>query len=163
MREIGQWKASNENSTQFWAFQEKHLLTLLRRDAPLNIRRTVVASSAIARAIPQSIAVWRGFAVSHPAPFFRTNPYDVISSRCFRRPGAPAINFHPVTGQTTSGKCRHPNPMFTFRYGYGHARLFEVKIQVSRSAWVEHRIIDGSLHGTIHNQCHPVIACRETL
>ena len=163
MREIGQWKASNENSTQFWAFQEKHLLTLLRRDAPLNIRRTVVASSAIARAIPQSIAGWRGFAVSYPSQFFRTNPYDVISSSCFRRPAATAINFHPATGQTTSGKRRHPNPMFTFGYGYGRARLFDLKIQLCRFTWFERRIIDGSFHGTIHNQCHPVIACRETL
>ena len=147
----------------FWAFQEKHLLTLLqRRDPPLNIRRTAVASSAIARASPQSIAGWRGFAVSFPLQFFRTNPYDVISRSC-RRPAATVINFHPATGQTTSGKWRYPNPMFTFRYGYGRARLFELKIQVCRFTWFERRIIDGSLHGTIHNQCHPVIARRETL
>src|SRR6266480_4575834 len=94
-----------------------------------------VASSPIARASPQSIAGWRGF----------------------------AINFHPATGQTTSGKCRYPNPMFTFRYGYERAPLFELKIQLCRITWFERRIIDGSLHGTIHNQCHPVIACRETL
>src|SRR5262245_47298659 len=101
--------------------------------------------------------------MSCPCQFFRTNPYDVISSSCFRRPAAPAINFHPATGQTTSGKCRYPNPMFTFRYGYRHARLFELKIQVCRFTWFERRIIDGTLNGTIHNQCHPVLACRETL
>ena len=53
--------------------------------------------------------------------------------------------------------------MFTFRYGYGRARLFELKIQVCRFTWFERRIINGTLHGTIHNQCHPVIARRETL
>ena len=53
--------------------------------------------------------------------------------------------------------------MFTFRYGYGRARLFELKIQLCRFTWFQRRIIDGSLHGTIHNQCHSVLACRETL
>ena len=101
--------------------------------------------------------------VNFPCQFFPTNSYDVISSSVRRRPAATVINFHPPTGQTTSGKCRYPNPMFTFRYGYVRARLFELKIQLCRFAWVERRIIDGSLHGTIHNQCHPVIACRETL
>lgn len=100
--------------------------------------------------------------MSFPLQFFRTNPYDVISRSC-RRPAATAINFHPATGHTTSGKWWYPNPMFTFRYGYGRARLFELKIQVCRFTWFERRIIDGSLHGTIHNQCHPVIARRETL
>src|SRR5215475_13797494 len=123
----------------------------------------LVASSAIARARSQSIAGWRGFGVSFPSQFFRTNPYDVISSSVRSRPAANVINFHPVTRQTTSGKCRHPNPMFTFRYGYGRAGLFELKIELCRFTWFERRIIDGSLHGTIHNQCHPVIACCETL
>src|SRR5262245_36232548 len=87
----------------------------------------LVASSPIARASPQSIAGWRGFGESFPLQFFRTNPYDMISRSC-RRPAATVINFHPATGQTTSGKWRYPNPMFTFRYGYGRARLFELKI-----------------------------------
>ena len=119
---------------------------------PLNIRRTAVASSAIARASSQSIAGWRGFGVNFPSQFFRTTSYDVISSSVRRRPAATVINFHPATRQTTSGKCRHPNPVFTFRYGYGSARLFDLKIQPCRFTWFERRIIDGSLHGTIHNQ-----------
>src|SRR5882724_12575028 len=110
-----------------------------------------------------SIAGRRGSGLSCPLQFFRTDLYDIISSSVRRRPATTVINFHPATGQTTSGKCRHPNPMFTFRYGYGHARLFELKIQVCRFTWFERRIIDGSLHGTIHNQRHPVIACRQTL
>src|SRR6476646_972128 len=109
-----------------------------------------------------SIAGWRGFGESFPLQFFRTNPYDVINRSC-RRPAATIINFHPATGQTTSGKWCYPNPMFTFGYCYGRARLFEIKIQVCRFPWFESRIIDGSLHGTIHNQCHPVIARGETL
>src|SRR6266404_3567441 len=125
---------------------------LPRADPPLNIRRTAVASSPIARV----------HVVNFPCQFFRTNPYDVVSSS-FRRPTATVSNFHPVTGQTTSSKCRYPNPMSTFRYGYGRARLFELKIQLCRFTWFERRIIDGSLQGAIHNQCHPVIARRETL
>jgi hypothetical protein len=52
--------------------------------------------------------------------------------------------------------------MFTFRYGYSGARLFELKIQVCRFTWFERGIVDGSLHGTVHKQCHPVFAFRET-
>src|SRR5262249_50935814 len=121
-------------------------------DPRLDIRRTAVASSPIARVV----------VVNFPCQFFRTNPYDMTSRSC-RRPAATVINFNPVTGQATSSKWRYPNPVFTFRYGYGRARLFEVKIQLCRFIWYECRIIDGSLHGTIHNQCHPVIACGETL
>jgi hypothetical protein len=81
------------------------------------------------------------------------------------RPGptGTVINFDPATGQTTSGERRHPYPVCSFCYSYGRARLFELKIQLCRFIWFERRIINGSLHGTIHNQCHPVIACRKTL
>src|SRR6478672_8747178 len=112
-----------------------------------------------------SAALWSDsgiHVVDFPLNLFRTNPYDVIS-RSRRRPATTVINFHPATGQTTSGKWWTPNPMFTFGYGYGRARLFEFKIQVCRFTRFERRIIDGSLRGAIHNQCHPIIAWRETL
>ena len=108
-------KGSNKNSTQFGAFQEKHLLTLLqRRDPPLTIRRTAVASSAIARASPQSIAGWRGFAVSYPLQFFRTDLYDIVRAEMRPGPTGTVINFDPAPRQTTSGKRRHPYPVCTF-------------------------------------------------
>src|SRR5215472_17010079 len=112
---------------------------------------------------PQSIAGRRGFGGSYPLQFFRTDLYDIL--RAERRPGTTGtvINFDPATRQTASGERRHPYPVCTFRYGYVRARLFELKIQLCRFTWVEHRIIDGSLYGTIHNQCHTVIARRETL
>src|SRR4030095_12368631 len=150
--------------SNFWAFQEKHLLSPLQRPDP---PKNGVVSSPITRVSLRAFwsSSWRRpirKVVLYPFQFFRINSYDVISSS-YRRPAATFINFHPVTGQTTSGKCRYPNPMFTFGYGYGRARLFELKIQLCRFTWFERRIIDGSLHGAIHNQCHPVIACRETL
>src|SRR5436305_7930598 len=114
----------------------------------------------------REMKLWRDcrvVVVNFACQFFPTNSYDVISGSCRRGPGATVTNFHPASGQTTSGKCRYPNPVFAFRYGYGCARLFELKIQVCRFTWFERRIIDGSLHVTIHNQCHPVLACRESL
>src|SRR4029077_1512616 len=105
----------------------------------------------------------RVHAVNKPLQVFPTNPLDAISSSFPPRPAATVINFHPPTRQTASGKCRHPNPMFTLRYGYVRARLFELKIQLCRFTCFERRIIDESLPAPIHNQCPPVIACRETL
>jgi hypothetical protein len=52
--------------------------------------------------------------------------------------------------------------MYTFLYGYGCARLSKIEVQLCRLAWFKRRIIDGSLQGTIHNQCHSVNARRET-
>jgi len=98
--------------------------------------------------------------VNYPLQFFPTDLYDIVRAEMRPGPTDTVINFDPATRQTTSGERRHPYPVYTFGYGYGHARLFELKIQLCRFTWFERRIIDGSLHGTIHNQCHPVIACR---
>jgi hypothetical protein len=100
-------------------------------------------------------------AVNCPLQFFSTNPYDV-GGASFRRPAPTVINFDPVTGQTTSGKRRYPNPMLTFLHGYRCPSLREIKIQLCRLTCFDCRVVDGSLHGAIHDQCHPVIACRET-
>src|SRR4051794_23098747 len=91
----------------------------------------------------------RVHAVNYPLHLFPPNPNYVLSTSVRGGPAATVINFHPPTGQTTSGKCRYPNPMFTFRYGYVRACLFELKIQLCRSIWFERRIIDGSLHSTV--------------
>ena len=79
-----------------------------------------------------------------------------------RRPRPAVINFNPAAWQTTSRKCRYPNPVYTFLYGYGCARLSEIEVQLCRLTWFKRRIIDGSLHGATHNQCHSVSALRET-
>jgi hypothetical protein len=40
--------------------------------------------------------------------------------------------------------------------------LSEIEIKLCRLTWFKRRIIDGSLQGPIHNQCHSVSAPRET-
>ena len=80
----------------------------------------------------------------------------------FHRPAAAVINFNPAIRQTTSGKGWYPNPVYTFLYGYRCARLSEIEVKLRRLTWFKRRIIDGSLQGTIHNQCHSVNARRET-
>ena len=100
-------------------------------------------------------------AVNCPLKFFATNPYNVVGAS-FRCPGPAVINFNPAAWQTTSRKRRYPNPVYTFLYGYRCARLSEIEVQLCRLTWFKRRIIDGSLQGTIHNQCHSVSARRET-
>src|SRR4029450_7255135 len=51
--------------------------------------------------------------------------------------------------------------MYTFLYGYRSVRLSEIEVKLCRLTWFKHRIIDGSLQRTIHNQCHSVSARRE--
>ena len=48
--------------------------------------------------------------------------------------------------------------MYAFLYGYKCARLSEIEVKLCGLTWIKHRIIDGSLNGTIHNQCHSVSA-----
>ena len=40
--------------------------------------------------------------------------------------------------------------------------MSEIEVQLCRLTLFKRRIIDGSLQGTIHNQCHSVSARRET-
>ena len=64
--------------------------------------------SRLATAI-REMKLWRDcrvVVVNFPCQCFPTNSYDVISRSVLRRPAATVINFHPATGQTTSGKCR---------------------------------------------------------
>src|SRR5262249_5437097 len=96
--------------------------------------------------------------VNCPLQFFPTDLYDIVGADIRPGPTDTVIKFDPATGETTSRELRHPYPVCTFRYGCGCARLFELKIQLCRFTWFERRIIDGSLQGPIHNQCHPVTA-----
>src|SRR5215469_7760378 len=48
--------------------------------------------------------------------------------------------------------------MSTFINGYRCTRSCETEVQLCRFAWFNHRIADGSLNGTIYNQCHSVSA-----
>jgi len=52
--------------------------------------------------------------------------------------------------------------VYTFVYGYRCTRLSEIEVKLCRLTWFKRRIIDGSLQGTIYNQCYPVTARRET-
>src|SRR6476661_76868 len=99
-------------------------------------------------------------AVNCPLKFFAANPYNVVGTS-FCCPGPAVINFDPAAWQTTSRKRRYPNPVYPSFYRYGCARLSETKVKLCRLTWFKRRIIDRSLQGTLHNQCHSVTARHE--
>ena len=100
-------------------------------------------------------------ALNCPLSFFATNSYNVVGVS-FRCPSPAVINFNPAAWQTTSRKRRYPDPMYTFLYGYRCTCLSKIEVQLCRLTWFKRRIIDRSLQGTIHNQCHSINARRET-
>ena len=111
--------------------------------------------------ISRLLAPFDAYAVDCSLQFFAANPYHV-GGASFPRPAPTVVNFDPVTGQTTSGKRRYPNPMLTFLYGDRRAFVCEIKIQLCRLTWFDRRVVDGGLHGPIHHQCHSVVAYRKT-